>query len=96
MLETEQEVAELVRDAMRDIGLDRRAHIEFNPLIPDSVGKTEGTHGPIVWEEPPHWMINFTYPADDDNATTRKIKVNTSEFQNLDEIRRSIAEKIRP
>ncbi len=94
MLDTKEEVAETVKEAMRDAGLNRRAHIEFHPLLPDSIGTIDGTNGPVVWEEPPYWRIEFTYPADESDATTREIQVNTANFQNLGEIRRYIANEI--
>ncbi len=94
MLDTKEEVAETVKEAMRDAGLNRRAHIEFHPLLPDSFGMNDYTNGPVAWEEPPHWRIEFTYPADDGDATTREIQVNTADFQNLGEIKRYIANEI--
>jgi len=94
MLETKEEVAEIVRAAMRQLNLEERGHIEFHPLLPDSVGKADGTYGPVVWEYPPHWSISFTYPVGEDNATTREFNINTAEFQNLGEIERFIIEQI--
>lgn len=94
MLETKEEVAELIRAAMRTLDLDQRGHIEFHPLLPDSVGKADGNYGPVVWEFPPHWRISLTYPVGDDNASKREFDVNTSEFQSLGEIERFIIGKI--
>jgi hypothetical protein len=96
MLETQEEVAELIRAAMRDLELDQRGHIEFHPLLPDPVSLTEGTHGPIVLEKAPRWVIDFTYPADNAEARNIQFQINTSDYQNLDEIRRFIATTIQP
>jgi len=96
MLETQEEVAEIIRAAMRDLGLDQRGHIDFHPVLPDSVGLTEGTHGPVVWEEAPRWVINFAYPADDAEPRNIQFQINTSDYQNLDDIRRFIAREIQP
>lgn len=94
MLETQQDVGEIVKSGMRELKLDKRGHIDFHPMLPDAVGLTGASHDPIVWEYPPRWMIYFRYPADESDAKTCVLDLNTANFETLDEVRQFVVQSI--
>jgi hypothetical protein len=95
MLEEKEEVVAIVKDAMREAGLTQNGRIEFHPLLPDSVGLAEPNQPP-VWQAAPRWIVNLQYPTDSDEpAGTYSFQINTSDFQNKEQIKSFVISEIK-
>jgi hypothetical protein len=95
MLEEKEQVVALLKEAMKELGLNRKGHVEFHPLLPDSVGLAE-PYSPTVWRDAPRWVIKLQYPTDGEGpAAVYSFQVNTSEFRDEEEVKNFMAGEIK-
>lgn len=96
MLEEKEQVAALVKQTLSELGLTKNAHIDFYPLLPDSVGIREPVGPPPVWQWAPRWVIKLSYPTDDSEPTkTCSFQIDTADLQNESQMKTFVAAEIK-
>ena len=95
MLEKKEQVVALVKQALADLGLKKNAHIDFYPLLPDSVGVMKPGGPEPIWQWAPTWVVELSYPTDDSEPSQKcSFQVDTSDFQNESDMRAFVAAQI--
>jgi len=65
MLEQREEVVALLKEVMKTRGMNKPAHVDFRPLLPDAVGWLEPNDPSPIWQNAPVGKSDYvTQPAE--------------------------------
>jgi hypothetical protein len=90
-----EKIANLVKDALKDLGMKENGRIYFHASGIDFLGEMNSS-GQVIHEDRPRWNLQLLYPiSESEPSKTFDLEVNTIDFQTEDEIKNFIASEIR-